>query len=238
VVEYNDIKDMVDAGQTPFEIADSLIASGVTHASIDRATLTHTLNVLGMLRKLVGNNENEKWTGSVLTMQDAIVASGDTDSIAAIQLWLSHITNVTNEKWDTTLPEYAAGFWLMYGTFGDLPTMPSLADFEIIASLGGGWKYATVTPADVQTCIDDEAVRAESEAIQTIQSDGQTSAIDTFTDVETAADVVKAVTVDPARARMSKSVELISSLDTTGMSAAEVQAYVDSVLASPTGEPA
>ena len=32
--------------------------------------------------------------------------------------------------------------------FGDVATMPTIADFDAVADLGGGWLYATLTEAE------------------------------------------------------------------------------------------
>lgn len=148
-----DIAPLESAGLTDSQIADTLKASGVTHRAIDRAELVHQLNMRGMLRKIVSNNDNEKWTGTVLAMQEAILALPDTEESLrfkdGIRLWFSHITNVTNIKWDTTQPEFAAPYWMMVQVFADQPTMPTMEDFEFIASLGGGWKFADATAEQV-----------------------------------------------------------------------------------------
>lgn len=129
---------------TDKEQFDQVQQLGLTHAPINRAELMFTLNLLGMLQKVIGNNSDEKWRGTVLAMQDAINAAGTKEQQAAIALWLSHITNTTNLKWDTTKPEYAAGFWGMYVTFRDQQGMPTSADFAAVAALGGGWVATTV----------------------------------------------------------------------------------------------
>lgn len=127
---------------TDAEIVAALKATGLTAKPIDRATLVHVLNMRGMLTKVVGNNSDEKWTGTVLNMQDAILAMGTDEQKAGIRLWLSHITNPTNQKWDTTQIAFAGPFWVMVQTFAGLPGMPSLADFQALADLGGGWLFA------------------------------------------------------------------------------------------------
>ena len=45
--------------------------------------------------------------------------------------------------------------------------MPSTEDFQAIADLGGGWKYADVTPEQVQAALDAEAERVAAEALST-----------------------------------------------------------------------
>lgn len=85
---------------------------GLMHRPINRAELVHTLNLIGMLRKKINNNADEKWTGTVLAMQDQIEAGGTEEQKQGMALWLSHITNPTNLMWDTTQPAFAAiSFW-------------------------------------------------------------------------------------------------------------------------------
>lgn len=129
---------------TDDEVFKQLQPLGLSHRPINRAELVHVLNLLGMLRKRINNNADEKWTGTVLAMQDAIEAVGTDEQKKGMALWLSHITNPTNILWDTTQPEFAAGFWSMYQVFRDKPGMPTSEDFVTIASLGGGWIATTV----------------------------------------------------------------------------------------------
>ena len=135
---------------------------GLTHNPINRAELMFNLNLLGMLQKVIGNNSDEKWAGTVLTMQDAINAAGTDQQKAAMRLWLSHITNVSNLKWDTTNPQYAAGFWGMYTAFRDLPGMPTSADFAAIAALGGGWIATTLEDFTAQRLAAESAAVAQA----------------------------------------------------------------------------
>ncbi len=134
---------------TPQQIVDQLKATGLTVQPIDRATLVHVLNMRKMLTKIVGNDSSEKWTGTVLNMQDIILQLGSDTEKTGIRLWLSHITNPTNLKWDTTQIEFAAPFWAMYQAFAGKTfsnkEMPSAADFQALAALGGGWRFATLT---------------------------------------------------------------------------------------------
>lgn len=148
---------------TDQQIADALRATGVTRTTINRANLVHLLNMRGMLQKIVGNNSDEKWTGSVLAMQDAILAVGTDEQKAGIRLWFSHITNPSNVSWDTREVAFAAPFWQMVQAFADVPTMPTTADFAAIAALGGGWKFADVTAEHVTAAKSAEAVRIADE---------------------------------------------------------------------------
>ncbi len=153
---------------TAQQIADALKATGVTNRPVNRAELVHLLNLRGMLRKIVGNVTDEKWSGSVLAMQDVILQVGSDEQKDGIRMWFSHITNVSNNVWDTTQIAFAAPFWQMAQTFADQPTMPTTADFAAIAELGGGWRFADVTAEQVQAALDQEAIevaRREAEQV-------------------------------------------------------------------------
>ena len=145
----SDIQPLEGDGVTDADIQATLQARGVTHSPINRANLMHILNLRGMLQKIVGNNSDEKWTGTVLAMQDMIISGGNAEQIAGIRLWLSHITNPTNQLWDTTQTEFAAPFWQLYQAFKDVPNTPSEVDFQALAVLGGGWKFADLTEAKI-----------------------------------------------------------------------------------------
>lgn len=130
---------------TDAEIVAQLQATGITATAIALPDLLFLMNFRGMLTKLVSNQTDEKWTGTVLSMKAALVAANQTESVAALDRWLSHITNPRNSTFDTRYPAHAAPFWAMRQAFGDVPTMPSIADFDAVATLGGGWLYATLT---------------------------------------------------------------------------------------------
>lgn len=154
---------------TDDEVFKQLQPLGLSHRPINRAELVHVLNLLGMLRKRINNNADEKWTGTVLAMQDAIEAVGTDEQKKGMALWLSHITNPTNLFWDTTQKEFAAGFWGMYQAFRDKPGMPTTDDFVTIAALGGGWIATTVEDYTAQrvaaeTQAAEEAKRAAEQA--------------------------------------------------------------------------
>jgi hypothetical protein len=133
---------------TDAEIVAQLKATGVTAAAIALPDLLHLMNFRGMLTKLVSNQTDEKWTGTVLAMKAALVAMGQTESVVSLDRWLSHITNQRNDKFDTREPAHAAPFWAMRQAFGDVATMPTVADFDAVAALGGGWLFATLTEAE------------------------------------------------------------------------------------------
>jgi len=148
----------------PQEIADAIKAKGLTHQPINRAELIHLLNMRGMLRKIVSNNTSEKWEGTVLNMQDAILAMGTDAQKNGIRLWFSHVTNVSNNVWDTTQESFARPFCEMVKAFAGVPTMPSQADFDAVLALGGGWRYESLTAGEVTAAIAAEAKRVEAEA--------------------------------------------------------------------------
>jgi hypothetical protein len=128
---------------TDAEKVATLKATGVTARSIVLSDLLFLLNFRGMLTKLVNNNSDEKWSGTVLAMKAAIAA--DAVATAHIDRWLSHITNPRNTHWDTTDANYSAPFWAMAQAVAGGPGMPSAADFAAVAALGGGWLFAELT---------------------------------------------------------------------------------------------
>jgi hypothetical protein len=128
---------------TDAEQVATLKATGVTARPIILAELLFLLNFRGMLTKLVNNNSDEKWSGTVLAMKAAIAA--DAVATAHVDRWLSHITNPRNTHWDTTDANYAAPFWAMSQAVAGGPGMPSVEDFAAVAALGGGWLFADLT---------------------------------------------------------------------------------------------
>jgi hypothetical protein len=128
---------------TDAEQAATLKATGVTARPIILAELLFLLNFRGMLTKLVNNNSDEKWSGTVLAMKAAIAA--DAVATAHVDRWLSHITNPRNTHWDTTDANYAAPFWALAQAVAGGPGMPSVEDFSAVAALGGGWLFADLT---------------------------------------------------------------------------------------------
>lgn len=144
---------------TDAEIVATLKATGVTSRPIVLSELLFLLNFRGILTKLVSNNSDEKWTGTVLAMKAAITA--DAVAIAHVDRWLSHITNPRNTHWDTADVNYSAPFWAMSQAVAGGLGMPSVADFTEVAALGGGWLFADLTAeqfaAQRQDAIDAQA---------------------------------------------------------------------------------
>jgi len=128
---------------TDAEVVAVLKSTGLTARSIVLSELLFMLNFRGMLTKLVSNNSDEKWAGTVLAMKSAIAA--DAVATAHVDRWLSHITNPRNTHWDTTDAAYSAPFWAMSQAVARGPEMPSSADFAAVAALGGGWLFADLT---------------------------------------------------------------------------------------------
>jgi hypothetical protein len=128
---------------TDAEQVATLKATGVTARPIVLSELLFLLNFRGMLTKLVSNNSDEKWSGTVLAMKAAIAA--DAVATAHVDRWLSHITNPRNTHWDTTDANYAAPFWALAQAVAGGPGMPSVEDFSAVAALGGGWLFADLT---------------------------------------------------------------------------------------------
>jgi hypothetical protein len=120
-----------------------LKSTGLTARPIVLADLLFLLNFRGMLTKLVSNNADEKWTGTVLAMKAVIAA--DPTATAHVDRWLSHITNPRNTHWDTTDANYSAPFWAMAQAVAGGQGMPSVDDFAAVAALGGGWLFADLT---------------------------------------------------------------------------------------------
>lgn len=139
---------------TNAQIVDQLKALGVTRNPIDLAYLLELLNFRGMLRKTDGSGGQERWQGTLQNLKSALVAANQHQKVAAYEMWFSHVTNPRQQKWDTTQPGFAAPFWSMYVNFADLTlgtleaplVMPSSTDFQAVAALGGGWKFASLTP--------------------------------------------------------------------------------------------
>ena len=132
-------------GSTDAEAVAALQASGVTARKIDLAYLMELLNFRGMLRKTDGSGGQERWVGTLQNIKAALVAMNQEAMVTAYETWFSHVTNPRQTHWDTTQPEYAAGFWSMRSTFADGDGMPSAEDFAAVAALGGGWLFADLT---------------------------------------------------------------------------------------------
>lgn len=170
---------------TDAEKVVALKATGVTARPIVLSDLLFLLNFRGMLTKLVSNNSDEKWSGTVLAMKAAIAA--DPSATSHVDRWLSHITNPRNTHWDTTDAAYSAPFWALSQALAGVQGMPSAADFAAVADLGGGWLFADLT---VETFA---AQRSAVEAVAAKQSlrlriDAAWNKLDTFEEPEAIAE--------------------------------------------------
>lgn len=152
---------------TDSEIVAQLTSLGVTERPINLADLMEMLNLRGMLRKTDGSGGQERWVGTLQNLKAALVALSQTESVTAYETWFSHVTNPRQVSWDTTLPEYASGFWAMRQNFAGVENMPSVADFAAIADLGGGWKYAALT---VQQFADQRTLAAKQAVLDLVRN--------------------------------------------------------------------
>ena len=157
---------------TPAQIVAQMQATGLTPSKIDLGELLHRMNRRKMLTRLVRPADTgEKWSGTVVNMILAVNIGGTADQKDAINEWFSHITGDRNSYFDTTDVAVSAPFWLMRNMFGGQETMPTVADFDAIADLGGGWAFATLTEDEYsadQTAY--EAAQAARAALLTIQN--------------------------------------------------------------------
>ncbi len=158
---------------TDAEIVEQLSVLGVTATSIDIACLMELLNFRAMLRKTDGSGGSERWVGTLQNLKGSLAKLGMVDAVAGYETWFSHVTNPRQSKWDTTRPEFSASFWQLYLVFADQPGMPTKADFEAIAALGGGWLFADLTVYKFQA--DKLAYEAEQVEIAARQQAEQTA---------------------------------------------------------------
>lgn len=201
---------------TDAEIVEALRASGVTARQILLSELLFTLNFRGMLTKLVSNNSDEKWAGTVLAMKAAVAA--DPVATAHVDRWLSHITNPRNTHWDTTDAAYAAPFWAMARAVGGWSGMPSVEDFAAVAGLGGGWLYADLT---------EEQFTAQRIVAETASA--RQAVIDACLAPIVSAHAAAAAKLNNAQASLGPE-------HTDGLTLQELQDRCDAITASATGE--
>lgn len=161
---------------TDAEIVAALKSTGVTASKIDLAYLMELLNFRGMLRKTDGSGGQERWIGTLQNIKAALVALNQTAAVTAYETWFSHVTNPRQTHWDTSQPQYAAGFWAMRSTFADGDGMPSSEDFAAVASLGGGWMFSELTVEQFAT----QRTDTETEVATIIARNNRRSLYDTF----------------------------------------------------------
>ena len=198
---------------TDAEIVAQVKATGLTARKIKLSDLLFLLNFRGMLTKLVSNNADEKWTGSVLAMKAAI--SADPVATGHVDRWLSHITNPRNTDWDTADVTYAAPFWALSKAVAGGEGMPTIEDFAAVAALGGGWLYADLTVEQFA------AQRTEAEA-------------------EQARETLIAATLAPIKTAQAEAATRLNNAtatleDTDDLTLEELQALCDAVAASSDG---
>ena len=161
---------------TDAEIVAALKSTGVTASKIDLAYLMELLNFRGMLRKTDGSGGQERWIGTLQNIKAALVALNQTAAVTAYETWFSHVTNPRQTHWDTSQPQYAAGFWAMRSTFVDGDGMPSSEDFAAVASLGGGWMFSELTVEQFAT----QRTDTETKVATIIARNNRRSLYDTF----------------------------------------------------------
>lgn len=130
---------------TDEEIVAQVKATGITQRAIELSHLLELLNFRNLLRKTDGSQGDERWKGTLQNLKGVLVALGLTEAVTGYETWFSHVTNPRSITWDTSKPEYAAQFWQLYQNFAGQPDMPTEDDFQAIASLGGGFRFANLT---------------------------------------------------------------------------------------------
>lgn len=144
----NAYEKSIELGLTgePEEIVAALRATGLTERKISLAYLTDLLRTRKMLTKLSYEDPETKmkWSGSVIHMIVTLRDSGH-PALPAVNQWFGHVTDPRAEYFDTSLPEFAAPFWLLSQSVAGGDGMPSADDFAAVAALGGGWLFAGLT---------------------------------------------------------------------------------------------
>jgi len=128
------------------------------------------------LRKTDGSGGQERWIGTLQNLKAALVAMDQAAAVTAYDTWFSHVTNPRQTHWDTSQPQYAAGFWAMRSTFADGDGMPSSEDFAAVASLGGGWMFSELTVEQFAA----QRTTAETEAVTTSARNERRALYDAF----------------------------------------------------------
>lgn len=181
---------------TDAEIVAALTATGVTATKIDLAYLMELLNFRGMLRKTDGSGGQERWIGTLQNLKAALVALNQTAAVTAYETWFSHVTNPRQTHWDTSQPQYAAGFWSMRSTFAGGDEMPSSADFAAVASLGGGWMFAELTAEQFTAQRTSAELNAlKSAALDTVQNTAAEAAREEYRKAESTPQTIIAAAV-------------------------------------------
>lgn len=122
----------------------------ITASMIDLTELMQLLNFRNMLRKTDGTQGTERWQGTLCNMKAALVAANATQLLALYEMWFSFVTNPRQQKWDTTVPQYAAAFSALESQFANQPGMPTSDDFGAVAALGGGRPFWSLTTAQYE----------------------------------------------------------------------------------------
>lgn len=149
---------------------ETLQQYGLTYNPIKLGDLLYMLSDRNMMVRLIRPTDTgEKWGGTLVNMILFVNQNGTPEQITAVNKFFSHITNDRNIQFDTTNPAYAGAVWAMRVAFQDKPGMPSSADFDALAALGGGAIATTLEDFSEQRA-DDEYLAAQQKAIDDQQS--------------------------------------------------------------------
>ncbi len=118
---------------------------GLTKNKIAIGDLLFLLSDRDMMVRLIRPADTgEKWSGSLINLILYINSVGTPEQIVGVNKFFSHITNDRNTWFDTTNPNYSGPLLVMRSLFADQPTMPTSADFDALAGLGGGYVCGTL----------------------------------------------------------------------------------------------
>ena len=220
-ITYEDIRERVEAGETPEQITAAVNADARTVKPIELGELLDLLNRRKMLVRLIRPADTgEKWTGTVVNMILHVNdAAAGTPLADAVNQWFSHITNDRNSVFDTTDATFAGQLALLATQFADQPNMPTAADFESITELGGGRRVSDVTQAEVEATIDDAAVSQSKASV-----------------VQSCKDQIDAIW-SPMHQRRSAVHAWLSSLNLNTMTVEDIQAFCDDLMSTEDGNP-
>lgn len=118
---------------------------GLTKNKIAIGDLLFLLSDRDMMVRLVRPADTgEKWSGSLINLILYVNSVGTPEQVTGVNKFFSHITNDRNTWFDTTNPNYSGPLLAMRTLFADQPTMPTSADFDALAGLGGGYVCGTL----------------------------------------------------------------------------------------------
>jgi hypothetical protein len=149
---------------------ETLQQYGLTHYPIKLGDLLFMLSDRNMMVRLIRPADTgEKWAGTLVNLILFVNQNGTPEQVVAVNKFFSHITNDRNIQFDTTNPAYAGAVWAMRQAFQDQPGMPSSADFDALADLGGGAIATTLEDFSIQRK-QTEDLAAQQKAVNDQQS--------------------------------------------------------------------